>query len=115
MKDCFSRISCVFPSGNVSKVFVVALCLSFVSLVFFSKVPTTRFVSVKCISCKKLSQFHIISNTKCFFKFLIQSVCCSRNFYFFPEFFTKNFNFFHCFRKSLSITCHTHFVPHYFP
>ena len=45
----FCRIPCVLPSGNISIIHIVTKCFSLRSLILFTEVPSTGFVTFKSI------------------------------------------------------------------
>src|SRR5699024_7353705 len=84
----------------------------FRSLVFFTEVTTTRFLTVQCIVSHQLTDFDEISQADCLFKFYIQFISFTRNAKVAPEGLSYFFQFSQSSSQRFLGTSHTYKVPH---
>src|SRR5574344_870446 len=69
----------VLPASNIHIVFIVAKSFAFWSLILFTEVTTTRFVTIQSVDSHQLTNFDKVGQTDSLVEFYIQIVCLTRD------------------------------------
>jgi succinate dehydrogenase / fumarate reductase, flavoprotein subunit len=100
------------PASYIRELVIVTKRFTLRSLVFFTEVTTTRFLTVQCIVSHQLTDFDEISQADCLFKFHIQFISFTRNAKVAPEGLSYFFQFSQSSSQRFLGTSHTYEVPH---